>query len=369
MIQKVSIVILNWNGWEDTIECLESVLRSDYTNYQVIIVDNDSHDGSLDYIKAWAEGELNVRIDPDNPLRKLSYPPVRKPIPYVYYKRDEAEKNGYSKKKEGLKEVVRNNNTITTEYPLIFIQTGNNLGFAGGNNVGIRYAIRSNADYVLLLNNDTVVEPSFLKGLVYTGKQDDKIAILGSIIADYYTGLTVFTNSKIGRKLKAGAGLDYLNSDKQWWETDMASGASMMIKSDYLVKHSLFLDENLFLYGEEMDISMRAKNNGLKTVMAGNSKVYHKEGASTGGRLIPVNIYYCLRNRIYLAKKLLNFKNRFFFWLLFITARSLKTFQWLVKGKGELIRATFFAFKDGMMGKSGQNNSPLIVREQKRHAR
>lgn len=351
---KVSIIIVNWNNWKDTIECLESVLRNDYTNYQVIVVDNGSQNKSMEYIKAWAKGELNVWINPDNPLRNLSYPPVCKPIPYIYYTKDEAEKGGNPEKEEGLKEAVRNNNTITTQYPLIFIQTGSNLGFAGGNNIGIKHAIRCNADYILLLNNDTVVEPSFLEKLVYTGKQVDEIAVLGSIIADYHTGLTVFTNSKIDRKLKAEIRLDYLNSDKQWWETERVSGASMMIKSDYLVKHSLFLDESLFLYCEEIDLCIKARRCALKIAMVRNSKVYHKEGASIGGLLSPIGIYYSLRNRILLARKLLNLWDQAVFWLLFTGARIIRTLEWLVKGDWALVKVSWLAIRDGLKGKSGK---------------
>ncbi|MBN1804558.1 MAG: glycosyltransferase family 2 protein [Sedimentisphaerales bacterium] len=351
---KVSIVILNWNGWRDTVECLESVLRNNYANYQVIVIDNDSQDGSLGYIKAWAEGKLNVWVNPDNPLRNLSYPPVWKPVPYIYYTKDEAEKGGKPKKEEQSKEAVISNNTITTQYPLVFIQTESNLGFAGGNNVGIKYAIRCDADYILLLNNDTVVERSFLSELVHTGKQVDKVAVLGSVIADYQTGLTVFTNSKIDRKLKAEIRQDYLNSDKQWWKTEMANGACMMISSRHILKHSLLLWEDLFLYGEEADLSMRAAKQGLETVMSGNSKVYHKGGASTGGSLAPKGIYYSLRNRIFMAKKLLNLKDKIIFWLLFVNARLCRTLEWLVKGKWKLVRATFCSFRDGLKGKTGK---------------
>lgn len=351
---KVSIIILNWNGWKDTVECLESVLRNDYKDYQVVVIDNGSRNKSMDYIRDWAEGKLNVWVNPDNPLRNLSYPPVRKPIPYLYYTKDEAEKGGDPEKEKDLEKAVGSNNTITTQCPLVFIQTGSNLGFAGGNNVGIKYAIRCNADYILLLNNDTVVEPSFLSELVYTGKQVDEIAVLGSIIADYHTGLTVFTNSKIDRKLKAEIRLDYLNSDKQWWETERVSGASMMIKADYLVKHSLFLDESLFLYCEEIDLCMRAKRCGHKVAIVCNSKVYHKEGASIGGPLAPIAIYYSLRSRILLARKLLNLRNQAVFGLLFTGARIIRTLEWIVKGNRPLLRASWLAIRDGLKGKSGK---------------
>jgi len=94
---KIYIILLNYNGWADTIECLESVLKNDYPNYQVIVLDNNSPNNSMEYIKAWAEGRLDVWVNQDHPLRKLSYPPVSKPIPYVYYTHEKVSKGGIEK--------------------------------------------------------------------------------------------------------------------------------------------------------------------------------------------------------------------------------------------------------------------------------
>jgi glycosyltransferase involved in cell wall biosynthesis len=70
---------------------LESILRNDYSNYQVIVVDNNSPNNSLDYIKAWADGKIDVWVKPDNQLRHLSFSSVNKPIPYVFYTKEETE--------------------------------------------------------------------------------------------------------------------------------------------------------------------------------------------------------------------------------------------------------------------------------------
>jgi len=102
-LPKVYIIILNYNGWIDTLECLESVLRSDYQNYQAIVVDNNSSDNSLEYLKMWAEGKLSIIIDDKNPLKNLSFPPITKPIPYINYTREEAEKGALLKRKLILK--------------------------------------------------------------------------------------------------------------------------------------------------------------------------------------------------------------------------------------------------------------------------
>ena len=98
---KVAIIILNWNGWEDTIECLESIFRNTYPNYQVIVVDNGSTNGSIEKMKAWAEGKQEVLTpEPSHPLYYLSHPLVKKPIPYIYYTREEAEGGGNLKLEE-----------------------------------------------------------------------------------------------------------------------------------------------------------------------------------------------------------------------------------------------------------------------------
>jgi len=291
---KVSIIILNWNGLEDTIECLESLKKITYPNYEVIIIDNGSEGNDADILKK-------------------------------RYK----------------------------EYTKI-IKNKENLGFCGGNNVGIKRAIKNNSDYILLLNNDTTVEPNFLNELVKVAVQDKKIAVAGSVIADYYTNKIIFTNAKIDKKLKLERRLDFLNSSKDCWKTDAVSGASMMIKMKHLLKYSLFLDENLFMYCDETDFCIRAKRQGLKVAIAGKSKVYHKEGGSYGGGIKPIPVYYILRNRILLAKKLLPLKEKIIFWVLFIPARLFRILEWLVIGKWNLIKITYFALFDGIKGITGR---------------
>ena len=93
---KIYIVILNFNGWANTIECLESVLRIHYLNYQVIVVDNNSSDGSMDQIISWAEGRMDVWNEPANPIRRLSNPPVKKPIWYIFCRKEGVEIDGSS---------------------------------------------------------------------------------------------------------------------------------------------------------------------------------------------------------------------------------------------------------------------------------
>src|SRR2546428_10721271 len=94
MASRVCIVLVNWNGCRHSVECLESVFRSDYPRYQVVLCDNGSKDNSLHYLKAWATGEANLEVDESNPLRRLTSPPIPKPVASVQCERSTAERGG-----------------------------------------------------------------------------------------------------------------------------------------------------------------------------------------------------------------------------------------------------------------------------------
>jgi len=291
---KVSIIILNWNGLENTFECLDSLKKIAYHNYEVIVVDNAS-------------------INDEAVLLEDKY-----------------------------------GNYISV------IRNKKNFGFCGGNNIGIKKAIENKADYVLLLNNDTTVEPDFLDELVKVAQQDKKIGIIGAEIFDYFTKKPVFTNAKLDAKLKLERRLDYLNSSKSWWETEVISGACEMIRADCVTKYNLLLDENIFLYCDEIDICLRAKHAGYKIAVAGKSKIYHKEGMSYGGGIKPIPVYYSIRNRIYLARKMLGLKESIVFYSLFFPARFARILQWIILRRFDLIDANFCAFNDGIKGQGGK---------------
>ena len=272
----IYIVVLNWNGWQDTIECLESVFRLDYPSYRVIVCDNGSEDGSLEHIKAWAEGRLDVAIPQRNPLRSLTHPPVPKPIAYVKYDRQQAERGGDP----------RNANSR-----LILIQTGANLGFAGGNNVGLRYALaRDDFHYVWLLNNDTVVaDPQVLNNLVQTS---DGIAICSTVILDYYSGQTWFTGGTISW-LAGGPTHSRKRRTEAVYDTGFISGCNMLIPSGVFAESDL-LDERFFLGMEDCVLSYRARRYGHPLKVVNKDSVYHKVGrANRFSRFAIANSYAC----------------------------------------------------------------------------
>lgn len=295
-----TILLVNWNGWADTLECLESLFRLDGNNWRILVCDNGSVDGSLDHIKAWADGRLDVWLSPDNPHRSLNCPPVAKRIPYVTYTRQDAEAGG----------------DPTDDSVLVLIDNLENLGFAGGNNVGLRYLMaRDNYDYVWLLNNDTVVDSDALDTLAKRMAEKPDAGMCGSTLLRYHSPERVqvcggaYHCSWIGLPWHFG----------QLCKRDNLTASAVVEKfSDYIVGASLFvsrefietvglISEDYYLYYEELDWAIRAKGK-FALAYASDSFVYHKVGASIGTSSDPRKKsatcdYYSIRNRIRITRR------------------------------------------------------------------
>jgi len=351
-MKKVYVILLNYNGWIDTVECLESVFRNDYPNYQVIVVDNDSPNNSMEYLKAWAEGKLDVFANPNNPLRNLSFPPVPKPIPYIYYTREEAEKGGSPELEEELKNKMPED--ITSKYPIVFIQSGGNLGFAGGNNVGIKYSLaRGDSDYVLLLNNDTVVEKKFLTELMKITNIRTNVAIIGGKILYYnYPNKIWYAGGKLD--LWRGSGY-HLNADKKdselygIKEVSFVTGCLMLVDKKVFNYIGLFSEE-YFLYLEDTDFCHSALQKGFKLYVNLNSKIYHKISSTVSGNqeVSPMAIYYSTRNRLYfMMRRQKKWIRKCIFLGFFGITRLCHLIQWLLERKMGNIKAMFSGIKDG----------------------
>lgn len=305
MTDKAYIVVLNWNGWRDTIECLESIFRSNYASYAVIVCDNDSIDNSLENIKAWADGQL-VLPDGDSQIRQdYCSPALEKPISYTCYSRQEAEAGGRK-----------------VDVPLILIQTGANLGFAGGNNVGIRYAqARNDYAFLWLLNNDTVVHPDALAQLVHRMETTPTAGMCGSTVAYYHdpTRLQAQGGARylrwlgMGRHIGEGKPVENKKSQEQVErQLDYVLGASILVSKSFLQEVGL-MNEEYFLYFEELDWALRARGK-YSLAYAPQSIVFHKEGGSIGTDYSGVN--RSLQSDYYLFKNRLTITRKFFPWLL-----------------------------------------------------
>jgi GT2 family glycosyltransferase len=265
----VYIVVLNWNGWRDTIECLESLFRLDYPSYTVIVCDNASTDNSLEWIQSWADGELPAPC-PNQRLAYLTNPPVLKPIECILYA-----------------EPFSGIGASLLGRSLVLIQNGSNRGFAAGCNVGIRYAmVHDNCDFVWLLNNDTVVAKDALLKMAERMLGEPGLGICGSVLMNYDSPQTVQASG--GRRYSPWCARvlpDQLTAS-QGTECsppiDYVLGASMLIRRAFIERIGL-MEEAYGFYFEELDWAARAKGH-FALGYASLSYVYHKEGASLGTR-------------------------------------------------------------------------------------
>ncbi len=270
---KVSVIILNWNGWEDTIECIESLYQINYPNYDIILVDNDSKDDSIQKIRNYCEGN----IKPKSPFFK--YKSDNKPVQIFEYNQD-------GDLADPIK--IEAYNRLESNKRLILIKNKENYGFAEGNNIGIRFSLKElKPDYILLLNNDTVVEQHFLTHLVKTGESDDNIAVIGPKTYFYnFNGKTDVIWSVGGTiNLSRYPGYHDINLKENNPEiidskidVDWISGAVLLIKSRMIPPK--LLNSDFFFGCEDVDLCIDMKQKGFEMVTDLKSIVWHKAGAS-----------------------------------------------------------------------------------------
>jgi GT2 family glycosyltransferase len=225
---RVYIVVLTWNGKADTLECLQSLRHLTYSNARILVVDNASEDGTADAVRS-------------------SFP---------------------------ANELIVNNS---------------NLRFAQGNNVGIEYSLKRGADYVLLLNNDTTVEPEFLTRLVEVAQNDRLVGIAGPKI--YYHGHQEQIWSAGGKIDWWRGWISHIgiretdeNQCNTLREVDYVTGCCMLVKREVIDAVGT-LDEKFYLYGEDVDWCIRARQAKFKVVYVPSSHIWHKVSASSEGNL------------------------------------------------------------------------------------
>lgn len=264
MQKHCSIILVNWNGWEDTIECLETVLKQNYGNYDVVLVDNGSDDQSVERIKEWANLET-LQIETKFP--QLVYPIVDRPVNIEIIKEFNLFKSD------------RNNNK-----PAVYIiRNSENLGFAKANNIAIFFAINFlESDYLFLLNNDTVIEKDCLSKLIEMIEIFSEYSAMQSAIYYYkypekiwHVGgrILPWMQTKYYRKIKH-------NEVKQVY---FISGCALFL-TRALINSIGALSEKFFHGEEDFEFSMRLKKNNLKAAVVQSSKVYHKIETSLSKR-------------------------------------------------------------------------------------
>ncbi len=272
----VGVVLVNWNRWADTIEALESLLRSTVP-LRVIVVDNGSADGSLDRIAAWAAGEQPA--GPASPeMARFSTPPLPKPIRLRRLGPDQLG-SAVSMPEDGL----------------TLVDSGGNLGFSGGNNVGLRLLMTDSAlRWFWLLNNDTVVEADAAAALVARMASTPNIGMCGAIVRLYWHPERV--QALNGHRFSFWTGSAWpINGGQPASSpfdaravvaaTDFVLGAALAVSREFLETIGL-MEESYFLYFEEIDWAVR--NDGrFATAFADAATVYHKEGGSIGSSGVP----------------------------------------------------------------------------------
>ncbi len=238
---KIAIIILNWNGLKDTLACLNSLAAIDYPRYDIILVDNGSTDGSLILIQ--------------------------EQFPHIHY---------------------------------VILQK--NVGFAAGNNAGIDFALKGGAEFFLLLNNDTIVDPDLLHRFIEGFAAEPRAGILGARIylfdqkdtLDHLGGMWIKNEARmhfIGYREK-----DPMPFPEDLLAMDYVCGACMIIKRS-VIETIGQLEPRYFLYWEENDFCLRAKRAGFLTYSCSRAKIWHKVSASfTGGR--PQQTYFIWRGRL-----------------------------------------------------------------------
>lgn len=290
MNPKVAIIILNWNGWEDTVECLESVYQIEYPLYEVIVVDNGSKDGSIQKIKNYADGKTKVK----STFFKCSQ--ENKPIYVKEYSKAELENS------VPIKETITN---PVSRKNLILIKNDNNYGFAEGNNIGIRFTLNNlNPDYILLLNNDTVVDPYFLNEMIKVAENDSHIGVLGPTVYEYKNPFEV---QSAGAKIywNKGEVVNLTSRESKYSDepedVDSVIGCALLAKTELFHKIG-YLNKDYFAYLEESEWCVRAHKASYRIVYVPIGKIWHKGGA-TSNKITGFTLYHYTRNRFWFMKK------------------------------------------------------------------
>ena len=283
----VYIILLNWNGAAVTIDCAESVLALEGTPFRLVICDNASADDSVARLREWASGRVGESVSGRPHLLELPNEP-----------------NAWQ-------------HASPAEGGVVLIQTGANRGFAGGNNVGIRYGLaRGDADFFWILNNDTTVAPNALSALVAKARSDAGFGIVGSTLVYHYrpTHVQVLGGCRFSAWTtriapvgwgKTAAEAAVTPESEVESQLDYVTGASMLVSRTFIADVGL-MQEDYFLYCEEIDWAERGRRSPTrrwKLGFARESVVFHKVGASAETGVSKASTRYFYASKIRFMKR------------------------------------------------------------------
>lgn len=298
MCKKIFTIILNYNGYIDTLECVKSVKKSNYDNITTVVIDNASTDDSYYHL----EKELGNEV--------------------------------------------------------VLLKTEKNLGYAGGNNIGIQYALDNNADYICVLNNDTLVEEDSIYNCMRELEEDETIGFLGPTVMEYDKDVIQSTGGDIA--IQKGV-VTLNNHGKKIQDVELAmscdyiGGACIMCRSS-LIKEIGLIPENYFLFFEETEWCYIAKQKGYHNICVSNSKIKHKGSASidvVGG----LHEYLMERNRVVFVKRNSGSKALYCKYLIFQLVKDIYYAICRDKKYWQFIRYHM----DGVMDKIDYKKYPFIV--------
>ncbi|MBC8136277.1 MAG: glycosyltransferase family 2 protein [Fibrella sp.] len=295
-LPRVAIIIVCYNGVADTLECLDSLSRVTYPDAKIVVVDNASTDGTAQV--------------------------VRERFPAVHV-----------------------------------LETGDNRGYAGGNNAGVRYALDTlRADYTFLLNNDTTVQPGLLEPLVAHAETNRDAGISGPMMCYYDAPDTVWASggemSTRADSVLRGNGIPVADINDQLLEQDFVVGCGMLVRRDVWETVGC-LDERFFLYYEDSDLCFRAMRAGFRNVTVPSVRLYHKVSRSTGAGS-ELTVYYMRRNALLFLQK-----NGSFWGRVAAIADNVRLFcVWKLKGDTRCADILAGAVADYFAGRFGRKTPP-----------
>lgn len=283
---SVLIVLINYNSWNYTILCLESLLKLNYSDFSIIIIENASNDDSYTKINDWAQNDIKPGLDKiPEALHKNVLPFIEKPI--VLNQIDE--------------KII---DTTDFECGKIYLyKSEKNSGFSGGNNVALLSSNISNSfDYIWCLNNDTIVDKNSLSEQVKTANENCSEKLIGAAILKLSKPNEIETlgggilNPFLGtvRYIESGKDVSKINNINE--SISYIAGTSILFPSKFLRNFGGF-DESFFMYSEDAEISKRAIKNGYKLLIATKSYIWHAGGSSSGYKS-PFSEYYIQRNSL-----------------------------------------------------------------------
>lgn len=294
---RVAIVLVNWNGWRECAECIDSVLAQAHTNFHLYVVDNDSGDQSIERIEAWCaqpEADPQWRRHPGVERHTDRSPRV-------------SVANRVVERPAGALAPAERHCRVT------LIRSGGNLGFAGGCNVGITAGGPESFDYFWFLNPDTVVERCALTELLRRAESEPRMGIVGSTLRFYHAPdkIHALGGARLNRRnassshIGEGSSLSRAPIDGSAVERELAyiCGASMLVSSTF-IREIGPMQEDYFLYYEEADWAMRGVGH-FRLGFAPQSHVFHKSGANSS-KIMPLftaRFYY--RNRLRFVRRFL----------------------------------------------------------------